>query len=687
MRRRAAFLLASLAFTWLFFAEYLSPFHKVHIPYDLEGYHYPLVDYGFHSLRQGRFPLWDWGMYSGISYVGNIQAAFFYPPTWLLFLVNLHRQHISYLSLETWVIAHVWLGAALCMFWLRARGLTPFACVAGAQVFAFSGYMCLQLQHQGLVTAFAWYPLAAWGIDEAAASGTARPLWKVVVASALVFLSGYPPMWAVFAVVMLAYTAGHLRARAVAGTAMALVASLLLAMVQVLPAWQARQWMTPDARYGQGIKDPLFYVSYLIPNYFDFGLHVPVGTNFGREYLYLGAPAFAGLLLLLLYRRDRAVLPGLGALLASAVFLVNPWGLVWSAIQWSPLWSAVFRDWYFLAGIAFAVAALAALGLDAFLARPGPATGTVVAATLTAAMAGWMVWEFQTWKHEGFRAELGTLWIVAVTLALFLIGLHFLRGARGGTRCALFAALILIAGLEYKVFGTSKRFNSSTFPAFGIHEDGFTGLDSKAYREMVAHPQYRVAVDATGPGASFVRAWGATTPQGFDPLLPEQYRDMVGAAAFRTNREFDVDPLDEVGMHLLGARYFITADSSAAYKKLISSPKYRLIGSPNVYYKTFEYLGYEPFEPDAWEPEHRVLRTSFKSPEEVTLREQFLPGWSATIDGEAAAIERWRGAYQAVRVPAGEHKVEFRYRSPGLWAAAMVSLLSVAGLAWFARPR
>ena len=96
MKRRAAFVLASLAFTWLFFAEYLSPLRRVHIPYDLEGYHYPLADYAFQSLRQGHFPHWDWSTYSGMPFAGNVQAALFYPPMWLLFLANSANEHLSY---------------------------------------------------------------------------------------------------------------------------------------------------------------------------------------------------------------------------------------------------------------------------------------------------------------------------------------------------------------------------------------------------------------------------------------------------------------------------------------------------------------------------------------------------------------------------------------------------------------
>lgn len=75
----------SLGFTWLFFFEYLPPFRWVHIPYDLEAFHYALVDYAFQALRSGRFPEWDATLYCGASYVANPQSALFYPPTWLLF--------------------------------------------------------------------------------------------------------------------------------------------------------------------------------------------------------------------------------------------------------------------------------------------------------------------------------------------------------------------------------------------------------------------------------------------------------------------------------------------------------------------------------------------------------------------------------------------------------------------------
>src|SRR5437899_1654883 len=139
----------SLAATCLFFVEYLPPFKRVHFAYDIQGFHYPLLNYAFQALREGRFPEWDPTLYCGLSVIGNPQAAVFYPPNWLLFAANLGRERLSFLSLEILVIAHFWLAFLLCYAWLRAKRLAPMACALASGVFAYSGYMVSQVQHVG----------------------------------------------------------------------------------------------------------------------------------------------------------------------------------------------------------------------------------------------------------------------------------------------------------------------------------------------------------------------------------------------------------------------------------------------------------------------------------------------------------------------------------------------------------
>ncbi len=695
VKRRAAFLLGSLAFTWLFFAEYLSPFRLVHIPYDLEGYHYPLVDYAFQNLKQGRFPQWDWSIYSGTSFVGNLQTALFYPPTWLLFLANASRDHVSYQSLQTFVLAHVWLGAVLCFCWLRGRGLGNFASIAGAQVFAFSGYVCLQLQHQGLVTAFAWFPLAAWGIDDASERQSWWPLWKLILASALCFLTGYPPMWIVFAVSMMAYALGKLQSRLAVGTLLALFGSLLLAMIQILPALEAARFMQTEASYGAGIREPRFFLSYLLPNYFNFGLDTPVMTNPGMEYLYLGAPGLAGLALLIWLKRTRAALPALLALVANAILLTNAFGLVWAAIQHSELLAGLIRSWYFLAGLAFAAVCLAADGIDAFLKRPyAKSSSKALPVCASAALLAWSGWELWQWFHQGFPFGWESTWITMVTLVLFAAGLFCLRGAQGREALVLFAALIFFSGVDYKVFGTSKRFNAGTGSGSNFHADFFPNMDKQAYREIHTQPEYRVLMDQTAPSVTIVRHWGVTTPQGFDPLITKQYRAMLGdAAKFRTDREFDINPADDATLRLLGVRYLISAEQGQFYSAVTGNPKFRRIGSSDPYYKVFEYLDAMPpfgietghLQLRTWNPEHRIFQVQSADGARLHLSEQLIPGWTVTIDGTRGELERWHGAFQSVVVPAGEHTVEFRFSSSGVRYGAWISLVSLAGLVWMAR--
>ena len=235
----------------------------------------------------------------------------------------------------------------------------------GAGVFAYSGYMLLQLQHLGLVCGYTWLPIGLWSIDEAVESRSWRPLWKLACASALCFLAGYPPFSVVFCVFLLTYAAfGAIRWKMILWTAGALAFSFLIAMVQLLPTWEALSGKAVVLGYGGGVMRRDFYWSYLIPNYFNFGLHVPANTNFFGEYLYLGVPAFFGLLWLVSHHRAwRGQLPILAVGLVSLIFVNNPFELVWNTIKYSDLLAQIVRSYYFLAGITLSVAGLAAAGL------------------------------------------------------------------------------------------------------------------------------------------------------------------------------------------------------------------------------------------------------------------------------------------------------------------------------------
>lgn len=61
-------------------------------------------------------------------------------------------------------------------------------------------------------------------------------------------------------------------------------------------------------------------------------------------------------------------------------------------------------------------------------------------------------------------------------------------------------------------------------------------------------------------------------------------------------------------------------------------------------------------------------------------RESFGRGWTARVDGGTAGVLRANGKHQAVPVPAGRHRVELRYRAPGLRAGIWSAAFSAAAL-------
>jgi hypothetical protein len=71
------------------------------------------------------------------------------------------------------------------------------------------------------------------------------------------------------------------------------------------------------------------------------------------------------------------------------------------------------------------------------------------------------------------------------------------------------------------------------------------------------------------------------------------------------------------------------------------------------------------------------LEAELDAPGVVVLVDAWDPGWRAWIDGVPTEVLRANGAFRAVRVPAGRHVVEMRYRP---WPVLAGLSLSAAGL-------
>jgi hypothetical protein len=69
----------------------------------------------------------------------------------------------------------------------------------------------------------------------------------------------------------------------------------------------------------------------------------------------------------------------------------------------------------------------------------------------------------------------------------------------------------------------------------------------------------------------------------------------------------------------------------------------------------------------------------------LVLSDVWYPGWQATIDGQAAPVEKADYLFKAVAVPAGDHLVQFSYRPFSFYLGSLISLVAGMGLFWAVR--
>jgi hypothetical protein len=82
-----------------------------------------------------------------------------------------------------------------------------------------------------------------------------------------------------------------------------------------------------------------------------------------------------------------------------------------------------------------------------------------------------------------------------------------------------------------------------------------------------------------------------------------------------------------------------------------------------------------------YEDERVAVRTQAARDALLVLTDSWFPGWKATVDGSPAAVHRVDYLIRGVRVPAGAHRVEFRYEPSSWrigWITSCVALAAIA---------
>jgi hypothetical protein len=84
------------------------------------------------------------------------------------------------------------------------------------------------------------------------------------------------------------------------------------------------------------------------------------------------------------------------------------------------------------------------------------------------------------------------------------------------------------------------------------------------------------------------------------------------------------------------------------------------------------------------------MRATATAPAVLLLNDRYAPDWRVTVDGKPEKVLRCNYLMRGVQVPAGEHKIEFRFQPPitGLYIslAAIFVALGLVGLLAVVKP-
>jgi len=718
-----AALLPPLLWLWPALAAGRTPSFR-----DQGDFFYPLKLYTAARMRAGELPLWNPLSGAGEPWLANGQSGVFYPPTLLFLLPS------AALAGGLFLLVHYALAAWGARRFLKEENVSDAGALLGAAAFAASGFAASLSAYWNHFGAWAWVPAVALVARSGFRRRTDAAGFAVLVG--LQAMAGSPEVSAA-TVVLAAALAWSPRAEfpeppapaprplrlmrlaAGVGLGIALAGWVLVPMAE-LAAHSERQRAFPEAEREVGALGPGDAAS--VVGY--------TPASFGSAYLAtLFLPPFALVAAAGAFREDHR--RGLAILLAAAAVL----GIVLAAKGAPGLWlrrlPPLDRIRYpakALVWTSFGISMLAGLGLDSLRFSPGSDRSRAVFGALSVAALA-----LAAFMPAPFPVRLACA-VGAAAIGLCAVGLG--RGPAAGGALAAAAAAALVAAL-----GLALR----PLPTFAA-EAALRGCSEPI--EALARVAGRVVTPPMGALWRWVLRDGR-----FDAATLERQRDALLGYTNLTCRVPSVrtaSPLATAGAAAIAASIGDAEDAlpaGAASARVLWTPfpparlPSRKVGdfyrAPLAPYRPrLSYLRGYAVEPDAeraWsriasgrvdlanevlldrrpdpdpgpgDPHPMLLaRLEEDSPERVVaevtasyagilvLTDLAYPGWVAEEGGRRLPLLRADGWFRAVALPAGSHRVEFRYR-PVSWtigvALSAIAAIVLVGI-WYAgdgpRPR
>lgn len=655
--------------------------------------------------HQWRFPMWDPNSWAGQPLFGQAQPGAAYPINWLLFWIPLDHGWLRQDVLHWfYVLVHYLAGLtsyALC----RELGRSRLASVLGGIVYSLAGYVAYTDWPQMLHGAV-WAPLVFLFLFRAERGP--RPIANAVLSGfflGVTWLAGHHQMQiflSLAAAAMWVWVSVRNR-KLMMCAALSMAVAVLTSGFQTLPAAEygrlAVRWVGADEPQGLGETVPYpVHEQYALKPISLIGIFV-AGVEHGPYDAYVGVVALTfGVLGATLWWREKRVRWLATIALCGIVFALGGnsvfHGMLYAL---APLVEKARVPEAATLLFAVGLAPLAAFGLDG-IRGDGSSVGSLTVAAL-----------------GGFGAVLGFG-------ALFLYAARMPFDERWiiTALCAILAAGLLTA---WRAGAISGRAGSAAAMGLVLFELGNVTDYNLATADRKTHPYLYQLADHFDL-ASYVRGQGEPARIVYDgKAIPYNIGDWYGIEAFNA---YAASVPASLWRHqvftprvqdILGIRYYFgltpqRADLREVFQgrsgmKIFENPKAfprawavhgavdaadwqqarAMLADPafDARRRVFLIGGSAPKMDvcdgdEVWMPHHQpnyvAIRADMQCRGMLILTDNWFPGWSATVDGRPARIEKAYGAFRGVVVEAGDHTIEMKYRP---WSVFVGAAMTAAG--------
>ncbi|MGA3188013.1 MAG: YfhO family protein [Bryobacteraceae bacterium] len=675
----------------------------------------PWFQFQASEWHEGRFPLWDPNSWTGQPLIGQAQPGAAYPLNWLMFWMPLNDRGWLRQDVLHWyyVLIH-FLAALTCYALARELGRSRGASIVAGCIFSLGGYVAYTDWPQ-MLNGAVWAPLVFLYLFRVARG---ERVWTSSLLSGfflgVAWLVGHHqlPLFVSIAAAILWIAVVASSQQPVARIRLAMAAFLITGMTsafQTLPTAeygrQAVRWVGADEP--EGLDETVAYElhrPYSLKPISIIGLVIP-GVEHGSYDSYMGGVAVAlGVLGAILGWRDRRVRWLAAMAVGGILFALGP--------------NSVFH------GMLYAI-------LPLVNKARVPAAGSVIFALGLAPLAAFGIDRLPMPESGWVSRRAG--WILAGCAGVLLFGSLFFYAARvtpviSDNRMVItaLAALLLVALLgAWRSGGISARAGAMAALALVLLELGnVTDYWLPAVGDRVHNPYlYRLA--SHYDVARYIKAQGEFARFTYDDKeIPYNIGDWYGIEAFNA---YAASVPSNLWAHsifsprvqdILGIRYYLgkTAarpdqrqvfqgqagvnvyENPGAFPRVWSVHGARkvagqkqateLLASPEFDARHNVFLiGENPPRlgscegDEVWMPHHEPsyvrIQAQMQCRGMVILTDTWFPGWSATVDGKRAKIERAYGMVRGVVVDPGDHTIEMRYRPWSVYIGAASSLLAV----------